>query len=149
MRRSVIVDTISRIVFHSALMFSLYLLFAGHNQPGGGFVGGLVTATAFALVYVAGGIEAVRSLSRLQPWVILGAGLFLAAMTALLPLVAGEAVLQSSHTELDLDAVGLGHVELSTALAFDIGVYGVVIGMVLMVVHAFGEAPVESKDGDQ
>ena len=53
----------------------LYLLFSGHNQPGGGFVGGLVAGSAISLRYLAGGIEGVRSISRFQPWTILGTGL--------------------------------------------------------------------------
>lgn len=137
MRRSVIVDTVIRIVFHSALVLSMYLLFAGHNQPGGGFVGGLVASAAFALVYVAGGYEDVRSLSRLRPWTVLGSGLLVAALTAFIPLLTGDPVLDSGHWGEDLPA--LGHVDVGSALLFDIGVYGVVVGLVLMVIEAFGE----------
>lgn len=137
MRRSVIVDTIIHIVFHSALVLSVYLLFAGHNQPGGGFVGGLVASAAFGLVYVAGGYEDVRRLSLLRPWTVLGSGLFVSALTAVVPLLAGNAVLESDHLEEDLPAVG--HVDIGSALLFDIGVYGVVVGLVLMVIEAFGE----------
>ena len=67
---------------------SIYLLFAGHNQPGGGFVGGLVAGSAIALRYLAGGLDAVRDISRFQPWTILGAGVVLAAVTALSPAAA-------------------------------------------------------------
>lgn len=137
MRRSVIVDTITRIVFHSALVLSIYLLFAGHNQPGGGFVGGLVAAAAFALTYVAGGIDDVRTLSRLRPWTVLGSGLFLSAMAAMTPLLFGDPVLESGHESFDVPA--LGHVEISSTLFFDVGVYGVVVGLVLMVIESFGD----------
>src|SRR5690606_12042043 len=65
--RSLIMDTAARLIFHPAVVLSLYLLFAGHNQPGGGFVGGLVAAAAVGMYYVAGGIDDVRSLSRLRP----------------------------------------------------------------------------------
>ena len=58
MRRSLLLDTTVRLVFDSVLVLSIYLLFAGHNQPGGGFVGGLVAAAGIALRYVAGGIDA-------------------------------------------------------------------------------------------
>ena len=55
-----------RVIFHAVLVGSLYLLFAGHNQPGGGFVGGLVAGAAIALRYLAGGIDEVRSLVPLR-----------------------------------------------------------------------------------
>lgn len=141
MKRSVIVDTTERVVFHSALVLSLYFLFAGHNQPGGGFVGGLVAAAAFALVYVAGGIAAVRSLSRVPPMIVLGCGLTLSAGTAIAPLVLGDGVLESGHLSADLP--GLGHIKVATTLLFDVGVYGVVIGLVLMIIEAFGDEPGE------
>ena len=60
MRRSLILDVIVRLVFHSAFLLGLFLLFTGHNRPGGGFVGGLVAGAAISLRYVAGGIDEVR-----------------------------------------------------------------------------------------
>ena len=63
-RHLVVVDVAVRLVVPAVLVGSLYLLFAGHNQPGGGFAGGIVAGAAVALRYVAGGIEEVRSLSR-------------------------------------------------------------------------------------
>lgn len=140
MKRSVIMDTVTRLVFHSALVLSLYLLFAGHNQPGGGFVGGLVAGAAFILVYVAGGIDDVRALSRVPPWIVLGGGLVLSTAATIAPVFFGDAALESSHLAFDLPA--LGHVELSSTLVFDAGVYGIVVGLVLMVFEAFGEDPV-------
>jgi multicomponent Na+:H+ antiporter subunit A len=146
----VIVDTTARLVYPSALVLSLYLLVAGHNQPGGGFVGGLVAGAAIALVYVAGGIEKVRALAPVLPWHVLGAGLLLAGGTALVPLVTGAALLEHGTVELDLAA--LGQVKLTSTLAFDAGVYLVVVGLVLMVLEAFGEEvapPTASARGDR
>lgn len=137
MSRSPIMDTTAQLVFHSALVLSLYLLFAGHNQPGGGFVGGLVAGAAVAVHYVAGGIDEVRSLSRLRPWTILGSGLVLASLAAMLPLVGGDAVLESGYVETDLPA--LGHIKVTSTLLFDAGVYAVVVGLMLMVFEALGE----------
>ena len=73
------VDVSVRVVFHAVLLMSLWLLFAGHNQPGGGFVGGLLAGSAITLRYIAGGIDEVRGRSRFRPWTVLGAGLLLAA----------------------------------------------------------------------
>jgi multisubunit Na+/H+ antiporter MnhB subunit len=140
--RSTVMDTTARLVLHSALVLSLYLLVAGHNQPGGGFVAGLVAGAAVALQYVAGGVDDVRALSRVRPWFILGGGLVIAVATALAPLVTGGALLESGEADLTLPLVGTLH--LSTALAFDAGVYGVVVGVVLMVFEAFGDEPEEA-----
>jgi multicomponent Na+:H+ antiporter subunit A len=131
-------DTTAQLIFHSALVLSLYLLFAGHNQPGGGFVGGLVAGAAVAVHYVAGGIDEVRSLSRLRPWTILGGGLALASVAALAPLIGGGAVLESGLV-IDADLPGLGQVKVSSTLVFDAGVYAVVVGLMFMVFEALGE----------
>jgi multisubunit Na+/H+ antiporter MnhB subunit len=139
MRRSLIVDTSVHFVFHGVLVLSVYLLFAGHNQPGGGFAGGLVAGAAVGLRYVAGGIESVRRASPVRAWTILGTGLLVSAATATVPLVLGGSVLESAtatwHPPL------LGEVHATTAAIFDAGVYLVVVGLVLMVFEAFGDDP--------
>jgi multicomponent Na+:H+ antiporter subunit A len=132
-----VVDRSVRVVFHAVLLGSLYLLFAGHNQPGGGFVGGLVAGAALAMRYVAGGIEEVRRLTRLQPWTILGSGLLLAAGTAIAPLLVGRTLLDSGAVSWDLPV--FGKLKATTALPFDVGVYLLVVGVVLMVFEAFGD----------
>jgi multicomponent Na+:H+ antiporter subunit A len=136
MRRSLLLDTTVRLVFTSVLVLSLYLLFAGHNQPGGGFVGGLVAGAAVALRYVAAGIVGVRSAVPVPPWRVLAAGLGLAVLTALVPLVVGDSPLDNA--KLDWDVPVLGSVKLTSALAFDAGVYLVVVGLVLMIFEAVG-----------
>jgi len=138
-RRLVVVDVAVRLVFPAVLVGSLYLLFVGHNQPGGGFVGGIVAGAAVALRYVAGGIDDVRSLSRARPWTVLGAGLLVSAVTAAVPLLFGGEVLEGALVEGDLPL--LGHIKLTSALAFDVGVYLVVLGLVLMVFESFGDEP--------
>ena len=145
MRRSLILDTTVRLVFDAALVLSVYLLFAGHNQPGGGFVGGLVAAAAVALRYIAGGADEVRSLVAVRPWGFLAAGLALSAGTALAPLAAGEAALDQRAVEWDLAL--FGHVKLTSATIFDTGVYLIVVGLVLMIFEALGESGRGSEDG--
>jgi multicomponent Na+:H+ antiporter subunit A len=137
--RVVFVDVSAQLVFHAVLMASLWLLFAGHNQPGGGFVAGLLAGSAIALRYIAGGIAEVRSLSRFRPWTVLGVGLLIAAATAAAPLLSGNPVLDVATATLHLPVAGT--VKLSSALIFDVGVYITVIGMVLMVFEAFGDEP--------
>jgi multicomponent Na+:H+ antiporter subunit A len=138
-RRSIVVDTTARLISQTAMVLSLYLLFAGHNQPGGGFVGGLVAGAALAVHYVAGGIDDVRAVLRIRPWIVLGSGLVLAAGTALAPVVLGAAVLEGNLTTVTVPA--LGTAKITTALAFDAGVYAVMVGLAAMIFEGFGEPP--------
>lgn len=137
--RLVTLDVSVRVVFTAVMVGSLYLLFAGHNQPGGGFAGGIVAGAAVALRYVSGGIEEVRRLSRSQPWTVLGSGVLIAATTALVPLLLGGAVLESAAVTFHPPL--LGDVKLTSALAFDVGVYLAVVGLALMVFESFGDDP--------
>lgn len=139
MKRGVSVDVTGQLVFHVVVLVSLFVLFVGHNQPGGGFVGGLLFSAAVALRYVTGGIEEVRSLFRFKPWTILGTGLLLAATVAVIPLFAGGSIVENAYRSVELPV--FGKVGLGSALLFDLGVYLVVVGVVLMVLEAFGEEP--------
>jgi multicomponent Na+:H+ antiporter subunit B len=119
---SVILRTATRYLVPLLLLFSWFLLWRGHHEPGGGFVGGLVVASAFALLAVAEGPDAARRALRLEPrsWIALGLGLALAA--GLAGAAAGAPFL-----------TGLWAGKLGTPLLFDVGVYLVVAGVVLTV----------------
>lgn len=136
-RRLVTLDETVPLLFRVIMVGSIYLLFAGHNQPGGGFVGGLVAGAAISLRYIAGGIEEVRRVSRWRPWTILGTGVIVAVSTALVPVLLGKPVLSAAYEPYDVPV--LGTVSISSALVFDIGVYLCVVGLVLMVFEAFGD----------
>lgn len=135
-RRSVILETCVRLVFHTVLVFGVYLLFAGHNQPGGGFVGGLVCGTAFVLRYVARGRDEIRSAVPVEPGIPLGLGVMLAALTGAVPWLLGRDYLRSGLYELSLPV--LGDVKLTSVLAFDTGVFLVVVGVVLALLRTLG-----------
>lgn len=137
--RVVTFDTSVRVLFAAVVMSSVYLLFAGHNEPGGGFVGGILAGAAVSLVYLSRGIVGVRALSRGRPWTVLGAGLLLAVGTATAPLLWGRAVLSAAYVKLHPPL--LGTVKVSTATVFDIGVYLVVLGLALMMFESFGDDP--------
>jgi multicomponent Na+:H+ antiporter subunit A len=137
--RLVTLDTSVRVVFVAVMVGSLYLLFAGHNQPGGGFAGGIVAGSAIALRYIAGGIRDVRRLSRSRPWTVLGAGILLAGTVAVVPLALGHSVLESASWTIEPPL--LGTVKLTSTLLFDTGVYLVVIGLTLMMFESFGDDP--------
>jgi multicomponent Na+:H+ antiporter subunit A len=132
-----IVEASTRLLFPSILVLSAYFLFAGHNQPGGGFIGGLTAGAAISLRYIAGGVSAVRNSFRPAPWTVLGTGLIISAITALVPLALGNSLLE--HDDLSWEIPLLGTIKVTSALPFDIGVYLVVVGLVLMAYEAFGD----------
>jgi multicomponent Na+:H+ antiporter subunit A len=134
--RHVFVEVVVRALVYVALAVSIYLLVAGHNAPGGGFVGGLVAGAAVALRYISGGLDDVRRMVRARPWTILGSGVLVAAITALVPVLFGDPVLTNGSYELELPL--LGQIAFTSALFFDTGVYLVVVGLVFMVFEAFG-----------
>ena len=142
MTRLVTLEVSVRIVFAAVMVGSLCLLFAGHNQPGGGFVGGLVAGAAVALRYVSRRHRrGPRGCPRSQPWTVLGAG---AAdrgdRRRSCRCCSAARVLESASLDAR-PARCSAHVKVTTALAFDIGVYLVVVGLVLMVFESFGDDP--------
>ncbi|BDZ41618.1 monovalent cation/H+ antiporter subunit A [Paraoerskovia sediminicola] len=148
-RRSVIFEVVTRLVFHSMIVFALYLLFSGHNSPGGGFAAGLLVGIALLVRYLAGGRYELGEAAPVHPGLLLGTGLFLSAGVGLLALLAGGEVLQS--VILDLHVPVLGEVHLVTSLFFDIGVFLLVIGLVLDILRSLGgelDRQAEITDGD-
>lgn len=135
-RQSVIFEIGTRLVFHSMVLVSLYLLFAGHNQPGGGFAGGLVAGTALIVRYLAGGRYELGETIPLHAGYLLGIGLGIATGAALIPLVFGGQVLQTAVFEFALPI--WGDVKIATALLFDFGVYVLILGFVLDVLRSLG-----------
>lgn len=135
-RPSLILETVTRAAFPTIWVASAYLLFAGHNAPGGGFIGGLVAGAALVLRYADGGAESVRRTVRARPETLLGAGLLLACGTGMAAWAFGSAFLTSGKVEVDVPL--LGTVRTTSALPFDIGVYLVVIGLVLTTLLTLG-----------
>lgn len=134
--RSIMLEVIVRILFHTIIIVSLYLLFAGHNLPGGGFAGGLVAGMALVMRYVAGGRYELGAAAPTDAGRLLGIGMTIAVACAVVPLFFGAAPLTSTWFEWDLPV--LGHGEFVTSTLFDVGVYLVVIGLVLDVLRSLG-----------
>ncbi len=135
-RRSVILEVITRILFHTILVFSVFLLFSGHNEPGGGFAGGLVAGLALVLRYLAGGRYELGEAAPVDPGLLLGVGLLFSGGTGVVGLALGAEVLQTAILETTLPV--LGDVKLVTSLFFDIGVYLIVVGLVLDILRSLG-----------
>ncbi len=121
--KTVLLATATRLLTPLLLLFSVFLLWRGHHEPGGGFVGGLVAATAFVLVALAEGVAAARRVLRVAPTLVLAAGLAVATAAGALALAAGRPFLTGLWTPSGSPAFG-------TPLLFDVGVYLTVLGVV-------------------
>jgi multicomponent Na+:H+ antiporter subunit A len=135
-RRSIIFEVVTRLIFHSMIIFSLYLLLAGHNLPGGGFAGGLTAGLALTIRYLAGGRFELREATPVSAGALLGIGLAVAAASGAVPLLLGGQVFQTAIIELWLPV--FGDIKFVTSTLFDIGVYIVVVGLVLDVLRSLG-----------
>jgi len=133
--RSLILSTATRYLLPLLLLFSIFLLVRGHNEPGGGFVGGLVAAAAFSLVAISFGLHSARRMLGVRPNSLLGVGLLVAAGAGLLPMLIGRPYMTGMWIPIELPAIG----KIGTPFLFDTGVYLVVIGMVLTVVFELAE----------
>ena len=134
--RSILLEVAVRLTFHATIVVSVYLLFAGHDLPGGGFAGGLVAGLALTGRYLAAGRFELGLAAPLNAGVLLGLGLLLAAGTAVVPLLLGSPALTSHYVGADLG--WFGKISFSTSSIFDIGVYLIVIGVVLDVLRSLG-----------
>ena len=123
-----------RLLLPTAALISVYFLLRGHNQPGGGFVGGLIFATAVILQYMVGGVYWVESRSRLNPQNWIGIGLLFAGTAAVSAWLAYKPFLAALAWDIALPLVG--HVHLSSVLLFDLGVYMLVVGSTVLVLVA-------------
>ncbi len=124
--------------FLSALMlvFSVFVLLRGHNEPGGGFIGGLIAASAPATQGIAQGVAAVRRALKADPLTIAAVGLLLSALAGLLPFLFYLPFMTGLWTEVN---IGLGPVAISSVMLFDFGVYLVVAGTVTAMALALEE----------
>jgi multicomponent Na+:H+ antiporter subunit A len=144
-RRSIIFEVITRLLFHSVILFSIYLLLAGHNMPGGGFAGGLMAGLALTIRYLAGGRFELAEASPVSAGLLLGGGLGLAGLSAAAPLFFGGQVLQSAIIKFTWPI--FGEIKFVTSTIFDIGVYLVVVGLVLDVLRSLGSEIDERSEG--
>ena len=121
--------------FLTALMvlFSIFVLLRGHNEPGGGFTGGLIAVSALAIFGIANGIAAVRKALWFHPMAISAFGLFMASIAGLISILFAVPFM----TGLWIYPSVLGiEIPLSTVTLFDIGVYLVVVGAITSIALA-------------
>ena len=131
-----------RLLLPIALVVSFYLFMRGHNQPGGGFVAGLVMSVAFILQYMVAGTQWVEAQMSLRPMRWMGFGLFSATLTGLGALFAGYPFLTTHTWHFNLPL--LGDIHVASALFFDVGVYAMVVGSTLLMLTALGHQSVRA-----
>ena len=137
---TVIFRTLAPLIVTTMLVFSVYVCLRGHNEPGGGFIGGLIAASAIAILGMAIGSGRARVALKFDPLAFAGFGVAIAAASGLMSIFYGNPFMTSIWLYLDL---GGNEVALSTPLVFDIGVYLVVFGTLSGVALAL-----EDRDGE-
>ncbi len=130
--------TAANVMLPFTLMVSAYIFLRGHNDPGGGFIAGLVTAIGLVTQYVADGSRATARRLRVDFARLAGTGLVLAGATGIGAWLFGAPFLTSAHGEPHLPL--LGPVPVASAIAFDLGVYLVVVGATLLMLAALAGA---------
>jgi len=118
--RAVLLEVVVRTLYPGMLLFSLWLLVRGHNEPGGGFIGGMVAVAATAVRAVATGSADAARRMPLGPLRLAAAGVGLALLSGLPAVVTGRPYLTHLWAELPL---AVTRVKVSTVLLFDLGVY--------------------------
>lgn len=135
--RGLILPTATAYLMPVLLLFSLFLLLRGHNEPGGGFAGGLVAAAAFVLLSVASGVALARRALGVDPRTLIGTGLLMMLVSGLVaPLAYGEPYLTAHWWTLSVAGYDIS---VGTPLLFDIGVYLAVAGTVLLITFSLEE----------
>ena len=129
---TLILRTTTSFLLPVLMLFSVFLLLRGHNEPGGGFSGGLVAASAYALYALAYDVAAARAALGADPRTLIGAGLLLALGSGLLPLLAGLPLLTGLWGKV-------AGIDFGSPVLFDAGVYLVVVGVVLTMILALAE----------
>jgi len=145
--KSLILSTATRVLLPLILLLSVFVFFRGHNAPGGGFVGGLLAATAFALLEKAEGLEAAKRALRFHPQSIAAVGLGCALASGVWGGLAAGHFLKGMWPFVTIDEAGAKHgLPIGSIPLFDLGVYLVVLGTVCGILFALEECVATEAD---
>ena len=137
----------TRFLMPLALMVGVFIYFRGHNLPGGGFVAGLVVSIALLLQYMASGFVWSERRQRLQPQVLIAAGVTTATLTGAAAWAMGWPFLTSGYRYLHLWP--LDEIELTTAALFDLGVFLCVLGAVMLALSSLSRFAQHTEDREE
>lgn len=136
---SYIFKSVVRFSFFFINVFAVYLLLRGHNLPGGGFIGGLAAAISMVLLSLALGLTELHRVLRFDPARLAAVGLLIATLTGTAPVLFGRPFLEHFHLHFSHVPL-LGELHFGTPLAFDLGVFLVVIGVTCKTVFALAKS---------
>jgi multicomponent K+:H+ antiporter subunit A len=136
----------TRVMMPIAVMVGVFIFLRGHNEPGGGFIAGLIVSIALVMQYMASGFDWAAARQRYHYHLIIGLGIFAAAFTGIASWFADRPFLTSNYGYFQIPP--MGEFELATAMAFDVGVFLCVVGAVMLALeslsrfaHRAGERP--------
>lgn len=127
----VVLRTVTKIVVFILLTFGFYVFFAGHNNPGGGFIGGLIFSSAFILMFLAFDVKQVLISLPIDFKKLMIIGSLVSVMTAIVPTFFGNPFLY--QTEADIALPLIGHVHATTVTLFELGILLTVVGVIVTV----------------
>lgn len=133
----VILRTVTKLVVFIILTFGVELFFSGHNNPGGGFIGGLVLSSAIVLLYLVYDIETVHKGIPVDFKLVAALGVLLVLGTGLGSVLFGESFLTQAFTSIDIPY--FGHTEFATVVLFEVGVALTVVGTVVTIILSISE----------
>ncbi len=147
LKRSLIFEVITRLLFGTMMVTSVYLLLVGHNAPGGGFAGGMIAGMALVIRYLVGGRHELDEAAPIDAGRLLGIGLIIAGLSFVAPIAFGGRIGQSYDISIAVPLLGSPH--LVTSVFFDIGVYLVVIGVMLDLARSLGSGIDQHEEQDR
>jgi multicomponent Na+:H+ antiporter subunit A len=159
-KRSIIFEVITRLLFPVMILASLFFLFSGHNNPGGGFAGGLIAGLALTIRYLAGGRHELDEAAPVDAGRVLGTGLLTSGLSSLAPVLVGGRIGQSFDVVINAPYVSylptpwgtltlMGEIHFVTSVIFDIGVYLVVVGVMLDLARSLGSGIDQHEEEDR
>lgn len=132
-----IMQTLTRVLFPLMLMVAVFIFIRGHNLPGGGFIAGLIAAVALIVQYLANGIDWTTVRLKVKMHWVIALGLLIATATGLFSMGLSYPFLTTTYTYLTWPVVG--KFEVASAIAFDLGVFLVVVGATVMSLSQIGK----------
>lgn len=136
-KHPLMLTNVANLVLPMAMMVAVYIFLRGHNLPGGGFIAGLIAASAMILQYIANGVDWVKDRFNVNYQSLMSIGVMIAALTGVGSWLFSKPFLTSWFTYLKWPLVGKW--EFATALLFDLGVFLTVIGATMMILSNFGK----------
>jgi multicomponent K+:H+ antiporter subunit A len=134
--RPVLLETVGPVLLPLATVVAAWFFVRGHNEPGGGFIGGLTLALGLLVPYLGRGLDWVETHARIDALRWTGGGLAIATLAGLGSFVAGHPFLTSHYFVGELPL--LGKASLASAVFFDFGVFAAVAGATLLALTALG-----------